>query len=1086
MKSTSYLAVSLILLSQAPHSLARESIAEVLAAPDFTLELPADRATSVARIKALENERAEQARTKAKALGLQMRVEKPNGGVMEIVDFEGDQPIYIETKNLNAAISTGADLLQTSPYSLDGSGLTVGVWDAGGVRNTHQEFATDSRVTIKDGGAFDAHATHVGGTIGAAGFNPTAKGMVFNAKIDSYDWNNDLSEMASRAATSPDQFDTKIYISNHSYGYVEGWSGNVWTGNGTDQNAADHNFGQYSSIAASQDSLLYNAPYYISFWAAGNDGNDNPTAGAKVFIGGKEVAYDPTKHPAGDGVYRNGFEMISAHGISKNVITIGAANDAVTSGLRDPSKSTLASFSSTGPTDDGRIKPDLVANGVQLFSPVDDSDTAYDSYSGTSMASPNAAGSAALVVDQYKRLLNSAMRSSTLKGLLIHTATDIGNPGPDYKYGWGLVDAKEAADLVIDHHANPTKERIREDALTLSETSKTFTFLWDDVSAIRATICWTDPVGAPTTAHDSRTSVLNNNLNLKLIAPDGTEYFPFVMPFVGTWTVESMNAIATTGVNNTDNVEQVLITNPGKTGEWRAVVDYAGSLTGAQQHFSLIMTGVLDPNSIKTPVLDAVLINNDAVYTTSADVTLNHTRSEGIPLEYRASENADLSGAVWQTYTSAPAFTLGGYGVRTVYMQLRNPTGDSAILSDTINFPDPSDPPILHSLSINNGDEITKSPTVVLNHVWAGGLPTQFRASEDPGFSGAAWQTYAAEPTFTVLDYGLRTVYFQIRNSNGTSVVVSDTITYPRPATIGVSFGNVAITSGYQFPSATTGTDFGTMFYQEAGVSRTYTVHNTGDEPLAIQSIIVPVGFILTDGLPAILAPGASETFTVLLSNTLIGTNMGQVRIANADTTLSSFQFTIKGIVEADIDTTANQRPVAHSDRVKTLEDKQAAIVLSGHDAQSKPLSFRILEKPRKGILTGKAPNLVYVPDPNVNGRDSFTFQVDNGFFTSVPATVDLMITAVNDPPVAKKMKVKVPRDKRKSFRLKGSDVDSPLSSLRYKVLGKPKSGLLRSNKKGKVVFVPEKGFVGRAKFKYRVSDGQASSKPKTVTLIVK
>jgi hypothetical protein len=1086
MKSKCYLAAGLLLLSQLTHSVARESIADVLADPKLDLSRPADRASSVARIKTIENQRAEHARAKAKALGLQMRTKKPNGGVIEIVDFEGDQPIYLETKNLNAAISTGVNLLQTSPYSLDGSGLIVGVWDAGSVRNTHQEFATGGRVSIMDGASLDDHATHVGGTIGAAGFSPSRKGMAFNAFIESFDWNNDLSEMTSRAATKPTQLASNIFISNHSYGYVEGWYGNQWIGNGTDQNAADHNFGQYSGHSASQDALLFNAPYYISFWAAGNDGNDNPTPGSTVSIGGQNVAYDPAKHPPGDGVYRNGFEMISAHGISKNVLTIGAANDAVTAGLRDATKATLASFSSTGPTDDGRIKPDLVGNGVGLSSPVSSSDTAYAQYSGTSMASPNAAGSATLVVDQYKRLFDSAMRSSTLKGLLIHTATDIGNPGPDYKYGWGLVDAKEAVDLVIDHHANPSKNRIREDIVTTGAASKTFKFLWDDVSPIRATICWTDPAGAATTAHDSRTSVLENDLNIKLIAPDGTEYFPFVMPFVGTWTVASMSENATTGVNNTDNVEQVLIPAPGQSGEWQVVVDYLGPLTNNEQRFSLVMSGVLDPNSLKSPVLDTVLINDGASYTTSANVTLNHTRSEGIALEYRASENADFSGATWQTYSNAPAFTLGGYGVRTVYLQLRNPIGSSAIISDSINFPDPNDPPVLVSFMVNNGENETSDPAVILTHAWSGGIPTQYRAGTDPGFTGAAWQAYTEEPGFILTDYGVQTVYFQLRNGKGSSLVLSATITHLRLATIAVSHDSSPIASGYKAPSAAYGSDFGFIFYGGPEVRRTFAVSNIGDTPLAIQHVIVPVGFLLEEGLSSVLAPGATDTFTVLMSNTLIGTNLGQVRISSSDVSHPIFQFTIKGTVSTQQQAVKSETPVAYPARIRTTEDKQVAVLIAGKDPQAKPLVFRILEKPKKGRLTGKAPNLVYIPDLNENGRDFFTFEVDNGLFKSAPARVDLVVTAVNDPPVAKNMKVKVPRDKRKVFRLKGSDIDSPLSSLRYKALGKPKSGALRWNKKGKVVYTPAKDFVGRAKFKYQISDGQDKSKAKTVTLIVK
>jgi subtilisin family serine protease len=179
------------------------------------------------------------------------------------------------------------------------------------------------------------------------------------------------------------------------------------------------------------------------------------------------VSYNSASHPAGDGTYRGGFETIGYEALAKNVITIGSAADAVTGGVRDESKAIVSSFSSCGPTDDGRIKPDITANGDGLYSSLGGSDTSYGTYSGTSMATPNACGSAALLIQQFSNLFPSqAMRASTLKGLLIHTADDRGHAGPDYKYGWGLINVKAAADLIQDHYAAPTKIRITESQLT--------------------------------------------------------------------------------------------------------------------------------------------------------------------------------------------------------------------------------------------------------------------------------------------------------------------------------------------------------------------------------------------------------------------------------------------------------------------------------------------------------------------------------------------------------------------------------------------------------------------------------------------
>lgn len=116
------------------------------------------------------------------------------------------------------------------------------MWDGGSVLSTHQEFneGASSRVNVRDGAASNYHATHVGCTIAAAGVVARAKGMAPAAIIESYQWTSDTSEMTAAAATGVGQFDSKVYLSNHSYGYSYGWRYDakwIWTGTGTDQNA---------------------------------------------------------------------------------------------------------------------------------------------------------------------------------------------------------------------------------------------------------------------------------------------------------------------------------------------------------------------------------------------------------------------------------------------------------------------------------------------------------------------------------------------------------------------------------------------------------------------------------------------------------------------------------------------------------------------------------------------------------------------------------------------------------------------------------------------------------------------------------
>jgi hypothetical protein len=141
------------------------SLADVLEAAG-DLAVPENRARVVAQMRDIEQRRRHAAVKEAERLGLPVRVTGPGGRVQELAGFENGKPVYFTTHNVAAAISTGADVLRASPYSLLGSGITVGVWDGGSVRSTHQEFAVGSRAVVKDASASVDHATHVGGTTG--------------------------------------------------------------------------------------------------------------------------------------------------------------------------------------------------------------------------------------------------------------------------------------------------------------------------------------------------------------------------------------------------------------------------------------------------------------------------------------------------------------------------------------------------------------------------------------------------------------------------------------------------------------------------------------------------------------------------------------------------------------------------------------------------------------------------------------------------------------------------------------------------------------------------------------------------------
>lgn len=572
---------------------------------------PRQREELVRQLRAVEDAEMVAAREKARRMGLPLEGDRPGGGRFVLVGFRGDRPLYHHTHNVNAAISTAAHQVRSwPPFNVDGTGLKVGLWEVGGIpRLTHQEFGPTLRITVKDGYPFASdHATHCAGTLAATGVNPLLKGMAPGLLIDAYSSTSDVSEMTLAGAAVGGE-PGKLYVSNHSYGYYLGWDGAYWGGRFTnDGNPADDvedAYGQYNSSSYAQDAMLTSLPYYLPFYSAGNERDDTPPAtGASwyAYATGQSYTYNPAQHPPGDGQYKLGYDTMDYIKVCKNVMTVGAVNDAVNGTNRNVSAGTISTFSSTGPADDGRIKPDVVANGVNLLSPDNTSDTSSASFSGTSMASPNAAGSAMLLVDYYgDRFPGQYMKASTLKGLIIHTADDVGNPGPDYFYGWGLMNTKAAADQIKLQADNAGYNGMIEAGLSTSKPSDTYSFTWSGSEKIRVTLCWTDVGGSPVDEHDDRNKDLINDLNLKVTGPQGQVYLPFVMPYVGNWTNAMLSANATTGVNTVDNVEQVLIIAPPSYGLYTITVNHAGSLFGGSQNYSLIISGQSTDSLAVTP-----------------------------------------------------------------------------------------------------------------------------------------------------------------------------------------------------------------------------------------------------------------------------------------------------------------------------------------------------------------------------------------------------------------------------------------------------------------------------------------------------
>lgn len=204
------------------------------------------------------------------------------------------------------------------------------------------------------------------------------------------------------------------------------------------------------------------------------------------------------------------------------------------------------------------------------------------------MAAPNVAGSLLLLQEVYENYNGSGifMRSATLKGLAIHSSTDLGNPGPDFTYGWGLLDANRAGDMIVKDAAH-LETRILEIA---APTGLAYTFYSDGTVPIKVTLCYTDEAGAATSTHNDATAKLVNDLDLTLVLPGVATLYPYVLD------MNNPSATATTGDNDRDNVEQIYVQNP-VAGQFEVYVNVEGTLTGAQP-YSLIVSGIVCENAV--------------------------------------------------------------------------------------------------------------------------------------------------------------------------------------------------------------------------------------------------------------------------------------------------------------------------------------------------------------------------------------------------------------------------------------------------------------------------------------------------------
>lgn len=507
--------------------------------------------------------------------------------VLQGVDFNG-LPIYYATHHFSATpfSKPPSNLLLASLPSLNGSSKNVinrlGVWDDGKAFVTHRELS--GRIKTKESsGNISEHTTHIAGIMIGAGINPIVKSTASGANLNVWDFNNDIAEMAQAAP--------ELLLSNHSYGVQSGWVFNPnrlgtddnekweWWGDDAISTFEDYKLGYYDTKARDLDRIAFLAPNYLIVKSADNKrGETGPPDGTPYFIRNTLLTSTALRHR------NDAYGTIPMEANAKNILTVGAVFPPNKANPQ-PNDIQMTYFSSWGPTDDGRIKPDLVASGIEITSSSARANDAYAIYSGTSVAAPQVAAGLLPLQEYYAKLnFGFFMQAATLKGLAIHTADEAGKAsGPDYEFGWGLLNTQRAMQVIDNQEQNHS---ILENSLAQG-SAYSINVVASGQGPLKVTISWTDPEATPISAYllNSRLPRLINDLDIRI--SDGSETS---LPWTLNPDVPSQPAVP--GDNLRDNVEQVLISTPvaGKT--YTILVSHKGVLKNSYQDFSLIMSGI--------------------------------------------------------------------------------------------------------------------------------------------------------------------------------------------------------------------------------------------------------------------------------------------------------------------------------------------------------------------------------------------------------------------------------------------------------------------------------------------------------------